>query len=343
MYRAFFWTLLPALAGQPVAGADELFDLKRVAEGVYAAIAKPAYKVNCNAAIILLPDGVMVVDTHSKPSAARGLIQQIRSLTDKPVRWVVDTHFHWDHYQGNEAYPSAWPEHLEIISSEATRENIRTRGIPRVKHETVAVPREIERLKADLSRATVPGERARLEDERRQAEAYLAELKAMQVTLPTLTFERSLILHREGRSVQILWLGRAHTEGDVVVYLPNERVLVTGDLIHGWMPYMGDAYPYDWIRTLEEAEKLDFEHVIPGHGDVLRGKETFRLWRRYLRDLMAETAEAYASGASLEEAVRSVSSRLEPNYASRFPEGAFARSASGNIQKAYRVVSGAQQ
>ena len=107
-----------------VASAQQLFDIKPVADGVYAALAKPAYKTNCNAAIIMLDDGVLVVDTHSKPSAARGLIAEIKQLTDKPVKYVVNTHFHWDHYQGNQAYPSSWPAGLEIISSQATRESI---------------------------------------------------------------------------------------------------------------------------------------------------------------------------------------------------------------------------
>src|SRR5882672_4799612 len=87
--------------------AEDLLDIKPVADGVCAAIAKPAYRVNCNAAIILPEDGVLVVDTHSKPSAARALIAQIKKLTDKTVKYVVNTHFHYDHYQGNEAYPSA--------------------------------------------------------------------------------------------------------------------------------------------------------------------------------------------------------------------------------------------
>jgi len=122
------------------AAAEDLFDIKPVADGVYAAISKPAYKVNCNAAIILFDDNVLVVDTHSKPSAARALIEQIKKLTDKPVRYVVNTHFHWDHYQGNQAYPSSWPGGVEIISSEATRLNIEQRGIPRVKHEILTMP-----------------------------------------------------------------------------------------------------------------------------------------------------------------------------------------------------------
>src|SRR5437588_3105823 len=127
--------------------ADDLFDIKPVADGVYAAIAKPAYKVNCNAAIIFLDDSVLVVDTHSKPSAARAVIAQIKKLTDKPVKFVVNTHFHWDHYQGNEAYPSSWPAGIEIISSEATRANIERLGIPRIKNEIVSMPQEIARLK----------------------------------------------------------------------------------------------------------------------------------------------------------------------------------------------------
>src|SRR5438309_8996152 len=137
--------LLPAAC----LAADELFDIKPIADGVYAAIAKPAYKVNCNAAIIILGDSVLVVDTHSKPSAARALIDQIKKLTPKPVKYVVNTRFHWDHYQGNEAYPSSWPAGVEIISSEATRASIEQRGIPRVKHEIVTMRAEIEQLRAD--------------------------------------------------------------------------------------------------------------------------------------------------------------------------------------------------
>jgi cyclase len=318
--------------------ADDLFDIKPVADGVYAAIAKPAYKVNCNAAIILLDDGVLVVDTHSKPSAARALIEQIKKLTDKPVRYVVNTHFHWDHYQGNQAYPSSWPAGVEIISSEATRANIEKRGIPRVKHEIVTMPQEIEKLKSDLDKASNPGQKERLRANLLQAEAYLTELKSMQVTLPTVTFDRSLILHRPSKTVEILWLGNAHTNGDVFVYLPREKVLATGDALHGWTPYMGDSYPFDWIQTLDAAEKLDFDQVIAGHGDVMRGKEKFELWKQYFRDLMDETAQAYAHGTSLEDAEKEVSKILVAKYADKFDPG-FPQGVMGNVAKAYQVIA----
>src|SRR2546423_14799945 len=149
--------------------ADDLFDIKPIADGVYAAIAKPAYKVNCNAAIILFDDAVLVVDTHSKPSAARTLIEQIKKLTDKPVRYVVNTHFHWDHYQGNQAYPSSWPAGVEIISSQATRANIEQRGIPRVKYEIATMPKEIDKLKADLASANDAKRRDELQSNLQQA------------------------------------------------------------------------------------------------------------------------------------------------------------------------------
>jgi cyclase len=320
------------------AAAEDLFDIKPIADGVYAAIAKPAYKVNCNAAIILLGDSVLVVDTHSKPSAARALIEQIKKITDKPVRYVVNTHFHWDHYQGNQAYPSSWPAGVEIISSEATRANIEQRGIPRVKHEIVTMPAEIDKLKADLEEATDTKQKDELQRNLQQAEAYFAELKSMQVTLPTLTFDRSLILHRKTRTVEIFWLGNAHTNGDIWVYLRKEKVLVTGDALHGWTPFMGDSYPYDWIQTLDAAEKLDFDQVLGGHGDVMQGKQKFELWKQYFRDLLDETAQSYSAGASLEDAQKQVGKALIAKYASQF-DPAFPQSVIANITKAYQVIA----
>ncbi len=338
--KCWRWLGIILLAAVPPLAAEELFELKPVADGVYAAIAKPATKVNCNGAVILLDDGVMVVDTFSKPSAARALMEQIKSVTPKPVKYVVDTHFHWDHYYGNEVYLGAWPAGVEIISSEATRQNIEQRGIPRVKREILEVPKEIGTLKADLAKAADATKKAEIQENLRQTEAYLAELKAMRVTLPTLTFDRSLMLYQKSRTVEILYLGKGHTDGDAVVYLPKEKVIITGDALHGWTPYMGDSYPYDWIRMLEATEKLDFDYIIGGHGGVMRGKGQFQMWEQYFRDLLAETAAAYAQGATLGETRQRVAAVLVPKYTGKMP-ATFPQDVVGNIEKAYRVVSGA--
>ena len=177
MKRMLCLALLFFVAAVSTSAADDLFDIKPMADGVYAALSKPVYKINCNAAIILFDDSVLVVDTHSKPSAARALIEQVKKLTDKPVKYVVNTHFHWDHYQGNQAYPSSWPAGVEIISSEATRQNIEQRGIPRVKHEITTMPADIEKLKADLAVATDPAQKAKLSSDLAQAQDYLSELE----------------------------------------------------------------------------------------------------------------------------------------------------------------------
>ncbi len=107
----------------------DLFELKQVADGVYGAIAAARYKVNCNAAVIMTDDDVIVVDSHSKPSASRAVYGQIQSVTKKPVRTVINTHFHWDHWQGNEVYSAGNPG-LEIIATQRTKENLpgRTRA-----------------------------------------------------------------------------------------------------------------------------------------------------------------------------------------------------------------------
>jgi glyoxylase-like metal-dependent hydrolase (beta-lactamase superfamily II) len=341
MRRTVFLAVMLCLFTAAVAHAEDLFDIKPMADGVYAAIAKPAYKVNCNAAIILLGDSVLVVDTHSKPSAARALIEQIKKLTDKPVRYVVNTHFHWDHYQGNQAYPSSWPSGVEIISSQATRDNIEHRGIPRVKYEIATMPKEIEQLKADLANATDAAQKQKLQSDLAQAEDYLSELQSMQITLPTMTFDRSLVIHRKTRTVQILWLGNGHTNGDVWVYLPKEKILFCGDALHGWTPFMGDSYPFDWIQTLDAAEKLDFEQALGGHGDVMHGKETFELWKAYLRDLLDETAKVYGSGASLEDTKKEVSKTLVAKYAAKFDPD-FSKSVGANVTKAYQVIAQAR-
>lgn len=105
---------------------------------------------------------------------------------------------------------------------------------------------------------------------------------------------------------------------------------------------MGDGYPYDWIRTLDEAEKLDFDYVIGGHGDVMRGKGMFKLWRQYFGDLMAETADAYAQGATLDETRQRVAPALQAKYAGKFPP-TFPGDVIPNIEKAYRVISGSMK
>ena len=322
------------------ASAQDLFTIEKVTDGVYAALAKPRTPINCNAAVVVYDEGVLVVDTHSRPSSARGLIAQIKTLTDTPVRYAVNTHFHWDHAQGNQAFPVAFPRQVAIVASEATRENLRVLGMERVKGQLEAAPKQIEALRTQLATAADAAAKARLEDELAQQEDYLRELQSLEIVLPDLTFDKSLILHRPGMDIVLLFLGRGHTSGDVVAYLPKQRVVATGDLLHGWMPFMGDSYPAEWVATLDALDKLDFDHIIGGHGTV-KPKAHLKVFRNYLADLIDEVRKARTRGESLAQAQASVAKILKPKYDEPMG-GRFDGGIAGNVEKVFRDLEGSK-
>jgi glyoxylase-like metal-dependent hydrolase (beta-lactamase superfamily II) len=328
-------TLLALFSGTALADGP-LFDLRKVADGVYAAIALPRTPINCNAAVIVYDEGVLVVDTHSRPSSARSLVEQIKTLTDKPVRYAVNTHFHWDHAQGNQAYPVAFPRQVAIVASEATRESLKAEGLARVKQQLEQAPAAIAERRKQLATEQDPAQRTRLEDEVRQHETYMAELQGLDLVLPDLTFDKSLILHRKDRDIVLLFMGRGHTSGDVVAYLPQQRVVATGDLLHGWMPFMADAYPPEWVATLDQLGRLDFDWIIGGHGGV-KPRAHLVAFRTYLADLIEETRRARGRGESLDRAKAAVATALRPRHAEVMGGyDSFDQSIGANVEKVYR-------
>src|SRR5947209_8371108 len=139
---------------QAADGLPSLFDLQKVADGIYAAVAKPEVLLNCNAAIFENSADLLIVDTHSKPSAVSALVAQIRrEISKKPVRYIVNSHFHWDHTQGAGAYRRIAP-HADLVSSEATRRLISENGAQRLKESVDATKNALERYKQQLSNAT---------------------------------------------------------------------------------------------------------------------------------------------------------------------------------------------
>ncbi len=279
-----------------------LFRFERVTASVYAAVARPAAMLNCNAAVIVGSDHVLVVDTHSKPSAARALIEQIRAeVSDRPVRYVINSHFHWDHAHGNAAYPDAFGTGMEIVSSTATREWLVREGMPRLRQSLDLLPKQIEDLRAQLATTNTELERERLAERIADLESYQQEMSLSQVTLPTITFDQRLVIQHDSYEVHLLFLGRGHTAGDIVLYIPSERVVATGDLLLGILPYIADGYPDEWPRTLTTLEGLDFDRVVPGHGSVQEGKSGLAFFRAYLEELNDAVARGIARGANLEE------------------------------------------
>ena len=284
------------------------FDVTQVAHGVYAVIAKPG--IASNGAFIVGQDDVVVVDTHLRPSWARETIAEIKKVTDKPVRYVINTHWHRDHVQGNQAYLAAFGPGVTIIQQDFARED----QIKYQPNEIVTrAPEEIARLQKLLSSGKddqgVPlsaEARRPLQRSLELQQAYVAEIPQIQLIPGNLTFDRSLVLHAAGRDICLYYYGYAHTRGDAVVYLPAEKIVLTGDVLESGVPIMRSAYPVKWLGVLESIEKLDWSLVIPGHGGVQRNRETINGFAAYLRDLVAGVKQAAAKGMTADESVKSV-------------------------------------
>jgi cyclase len=278
-----------------------LFDIQKVANGVYFARARPQAMLNCNAAIFVRSKDVVVVDAHSRPSSAASLIGQMkREVTTKPVRYVINTHFHADHTQGDPAYRLTG-EKVDFIASAATRQLLASEAVARMRATVATVPPQIDALREQAAHATSAGEKAFCADQVRQLQAYQAELKDYTPVLPTITFDKSYLLQDAAYDLHIEFHGHAHTVGDVVVYCPQARAVATGDVIHGFLPNIADGFPRLWPAAIDSIGAADFNTILPGHAAVQTGRVQMVNLRNYIEELTARVEESRKAGLSLAE------------------------------------------
>jgi cyclase len=286
---------------QAPAATTQLFDIQKIADGVYFALAHPQAFTNCNAAIFVNSQDVLVVDAHSKPSAAASLIAQIKKeVTTKPVRYLVNTHFHWDHTQGDAAYRATGSK-VEIIASETTKQLLEQNARNRLKDSLAGVPQIIAGLQARLSKASSAAEKDFFKEQIRLAQAYQVEMKSFTPELPDITFAKSHVIKDRAHDLHIEFHGRAHTAGDVAVFCPQRRVVATGDAIIGFLPNIAE-----WPRTINSIEKLAADHILPGHGVVQTGYDRANQFRNYIEELTAMVESGKKAGKSLAELQKSI-------------------------------------
>lgn len=238
-----------------------------------------------NTGVIIGDDGVMVLDTQATPVMAQDVLAKIRTVTDKPVKYVVLTHYHAVRVLGAAAYGAQ-----EIIASRDTYDLIVERGAQDWKSELERFPRLFQNAES------VPG-----------------------LTWPTITFTGEMSIFMGETEVQLKQLGRGHTKGDTVAWLPKEKVLFSGDLVeYGATPYTGDAYLTDWPQTLDNVEKLGPEKLVPGRGDALttpdKVREAIDGTRSFLRDMFQSVKEGVAAGKDLHQIYQDTYDRLKPRY-----------------------------
>ncbi|MGD0202235.1 MAG: MBL fold metallo-hydrolase [Bryobacteraceae bacterium] len=310
---------------QAAAAPAGLFEIEKVAEGVWAAIARPAAMINCNAAVFENANDLLVIDTHSKPSAAAALIADLRKITPKPVRYVVNTHFHFDHVGGNSAYAKVAPG-ADFISSTATRDLILKRSEAAMKSMAERLSKEIERFEQQRAAAKDPRARAHFEQGVAEAKAFLAELRGMPIELPNITFDRDLVIHDKAHELRLSFRGRGHTAGDVIVWCPQKKVLASGDLLHGFLPYVGDGYPREWPATLRSIAELDFRHVIGGHGAVQDTRERLPQMAAYISELTEAVSRGKERGRTVEQLQKEITPPTLKSLAGTYGEYVAAQS-----------------
>jgi glyoxylase-like metal-dependent hydrolase (beta-lactamase superfamily II) len=311
--RAFFERALSLAAlragvarAQSTSAPADLFDIEKTADGVWLALARPSILINSNAAIFELAEGLLVVDTHSKPSAAASLVAQIRrDISAKPVRYVVNTHFHYDHAHGNAAYRQLRPR-VDILATATTRSVLAERGAKAITASVESMRRTLEQARKQLRGAATPQEKIFYERSVKEAEAYIREMRGALPELPDLTFEDRMVLHDRKQELHLVFRGRAHTESDICVVSPSRRLAATGDLVSGFIPGMGDGFPAEWPATLRSLAEIEFDLVLPGHGSLQTSKGRLEQLRAYIEEVNEAVLGLKREGRSLDEVRRAV-------------------------------------
>ena len=294
---------VPILIGQtyPVT-QGKTYKFEKIAEGVYYATGG----FGSNNVVIVNDQDVLLVDDGTTPAAAHAFLDDIKIITKKPVRYVVNTHFHYDHTDGNSVFG---PE-VQIIANEFVRTAIATFDVlnrePFITSQKTAVPARIDALTKQIAAESDAQKKAALQKDLATARSIQNQLKELKPTPPNVTYSSKLVLYSGSREIQLLFLGRGHTAGDTVVFLPRERIVCTGDLMESRLAYMGDAFFDEWVATLEALKKLDVALVLPGHGVPFSDKGLITEYQSYLTDVTKKVGDLRAQGATPEQAAQRV-------------------------------------
>lgn len=282
--------------------ATATHSFEEVAPGVYF-VRYTVPMFNSNSLVVVNDEDVLVVDSHITPATARDLIASIREATDKPITTLVNTHFHYDHAHGNQAFGP-----VRIIGHEFTRQRMTGEPLKEgtFQRELGGQSRTMERLQGALENVEDGDERKRLEQRIALQQAHMEATQEVDPVPPDTTLRERLSLFRGEREIQIVFCGRAHTGGDVVVYLPKEKIAFTGDMMLGGPSWLGDGHVDEWPATLEKLKQLDVDLFLPGHGPSFGNRELIDHVQAYYRDLWNEVVARRASGATIGETAAGV-------------------------------------
>jgi len=309
--RIVFPALVLLLAPFACDAATDPFqhELRRIRENVYVAVRPDVNRVpvSGNVTLIINKDDVVVVDSGRTPAAAENIIALLREKTSKPVSTIINTHWHDDHHLGNSVWKRYWPD-VEIIAHASTRKAIagepmagldtREQGLKNFR--PVLVKRIEEGIDEDGRKLSEP------ELERNQVilatiPLLIEQSRITELVIPDRTYTDQLQLDRPDRRIQVRYLGRGNTDGDSVVYLPDDGIVITGDLVVMPLPFGFYSYPADWIKTLQGIKALQWTTLVPGHGEPQSDSRYVDALITLLETLTAQVAAGHAAGGTLDD------------------------------------------
>lgn len=300
--------------------------LKKLTENLYAVTGGGG-----NCAFLVTDEGVLVVDSKTSPSLGEQLLKKIREITDKEIKYLVFTHYHGDHIQGAQIF-----EKSTVISHSNTKRNIEKITIPRIEElKTKTLPEQIESVKERVEKLKAENspELKKAEEDLFNLERRLKDIENLKIVQPQLTVEKSYSVKIGMKEVVLFYSGRGHTDGDLIVYFPSEKTIHMGDLLFNniipVIDFQGGSNTENWIKILEEVEKMDVETIIPGHGEI-GDKTILRSQAEYLKALRNEVKQLIDEGLSLEDTIKKAELPAYKNmdgYNQRFPR---------NVEAVYR-------
>jgi cyclase len=290
---------------QPAVGSMPTRRFEKITEGVYYATATGSMSVGANSCVFVNDQDVLLIDPGETPATARAFVEDIKTITNKPVKYVVDSHYHFDHAHGNQIFG---PD-VTLIGNDRDYDMLTGNALKGQTYVTQAAPELLQQRLDALKAQAPPTDPQQLANQQRQIAATalrITQEKEIRLTPPTTTFSSRMTLHRGGREIQILYLGRSHTDTDIVVFLPQEKIACTGDMMESGLSYTPDGWVDEWPDTLEKLAALDFDTALPGHGTPFKGKEKIRAYQVYLRDLYKQVMAFRQQGLSVEETAKRV-------------------------------------
>lgn len=258
-----------------------------------------------NSVAILTDEGVVVFDTSGTPASGKAILDGIQQLTNKPVLYVINSHWHWDHWGGNQVFKAAYPN-VRFLSHEKNLDQMMHVAIPWIapgleKDLPEYISQLKEKLKAMEARHAAEQDLARLRTLLAADDDFLNQKRSVTYTFPNVTFSDQVTLHLGGREIQVLH-ARAITPGDTYVYLPQEKLLITVDILVYPVPFaVGGSFPQEWIEALKLLDAMEINIIVPGHGDAEHDRTYLRQNLTLFLHVLADVKGAKAKSLTLDQ------------------------------------------